>query len=66
MSPGLNVVRGPIPFPFEENHGQAPADVAFLLRAGDLRATFGSTVDYTLLAADAPAAGDVVTGIASR
>src|SRR3954447_598356 len=57
--PNLQAVRGPIPFPFEENHGQAPADVAFLLRAGALRAAFGDRgISYRLVAADLPADPD--------
>src|SRR5688572_11818990 len=45
----LNLISGPLPFPFEENHGQAPADVAYLLRLGGLRATFNATgVSYRL------------------
>src|SRR3954464_12456248 len=51
--PNQHVIGSPLPFPFEENHGQAPADVAYLLRAGSLHAAFGAQgVSYTLLAVD--------------
>src|SRR5829696_6673639 len=41
FAPKLHAVAGPIPFPFEENHGQTGPDIAYLLRAGDLQAGFG-------------------------
>jgi hypothetical protein len=60
--PNLHVVRGPIPFPFEENDGQAPADVAFLLRAGGLRAAFGPQgIRYTVFGTYPPAAPDAAS-----
>jgi hypothetical protein len=37
---GLNALRGPIPFPFEENRGQAPADLEYILRAGPMQVGF--------------------------
>src|SRR4051812_8756070 len=47
------LVRAPIPFPFEENHGQSSTDAAFLLRAGSLRAGFAAqSVRYTVLGTD--------------
>jgi hypothetical protein len=50
---GLRVLRGPIPFPFEANVGQADDGVAYLLRAGDLQAAFGAGgVTYQLLGQD--------------
>ena len=51
VNSSLRVTRAPIPFPFEENRGQVPADVAFLLRAGTLQAAFGvQGVRYTMVA----------------
>src|SRR5688572_16867826 len=52
LAPNLHAIDGPIPVPFEENHGQAGPDVAYLLRAGDLQAGFGADgITYRLLAA---------------
>jgi hypothetical protein len=48
---GLNVLRGPVPFPFEENRGQAPADLEYLLRAGPMQVGFASGGPRFLLAA---------------
>ena len=46
-------MRSPLPIPFEENRGQASADVAYLLRAGSLQVAFGAQgVSYTVLEAD--------------
>jgi hypothetical protein len=42
MGSGVKVVRGPIPFPFEQNVGQASASISHLLRLGDLQAGFGA------------------------
>jgi len=40
-APNLSVLRGPIPFPFEANQGQADADIAYILRAGSMHVGFG-------------------------
>jgi hypothetical protein len=63
----LHVVQTPIPYPFEENRGQVPADAAFLLRAGHLRATFGAQrVSYSLIAADPAESTDPTTAGSPR
>jgi hypothetical protein len=41
VAPDLHLLRGPVPFPFEENRGQAPDDIAYLLRAGAMQVGFG-------------------------
>jgi hypothetical protein len=70
VSPDLHVVRTPIPFPFEENRGQASGGAAYLLRAGSMRAAFGAQgVSYTLVGADAdrpPAAASTLPSLPVR
>lgn len=47
------LVRGPVPFPFEANVGQAGDGVDYLLRAGDVQAGFGAGgVTYRLTGHD--------------
>jgi hypothetical protein len=53
LGSGLNAVPGPIPFPFEQNVGQAGESVAFLLRAGAFQTAFGTGgVTYRLVGED--------------
>jgi hypothetical protein len=55
----LRLVRAQIPFPFEENRGQAAPDVAFVLRAASVRAAFRPrVVSYTIFAGDPGDSGD--------
>jgi len=42
VAPDLHVLRGPVPFPFEENRGQAPDDIAYVLHAGPMQVGFAS------------------------
>ena len=61
---GVRVLQGALPVPFEENHGQAAPEAAFLFRAGSLQAAFGARgVRYTLLTRDPADAADTTAPI---
>jgi hypothetical protein len=42
LAPNLHALKGPLPFPFEENRGQAPAELAYLLHAGAVQVGFAA------------------------
>ncbi len=42
VAPGLTAVPGPLPFPIEQNVGQAGSSVGYLLRAGAMKVGFGA------------------------
>jgi hypothetical protein len=57
--PGVMAVRGPLPFPFEQNVGQAGPSIAYLLRVGDLQVGFRERgVSLRVRAAEPPTDDD--------
>ena len=61
--PGVAAVRGPLPFPFEQNVGQASPSIAYLLRAGDHHVGFRERgVSIRLHAVESRATDDTLPG----